>query len=116
MSRHIRVLAGEDSRSWEEGGGELQGVEHRKGVFELVGITVVEGQQRGGAGGQGSPVQPCCELRQGKYTIPPPRQNAPMGAQTLSASNPVISKDGPLSWRQRGNSFRSGPCSSPVRS
>src|SRR2546427_8969366 len=75
MSRHIRVLAGEDRRGREEGGGELQGVEHRKGVFELVGITVVEGQQRGGAGGQGSAVQPCCELRQGKHRItPPPRE------------------------------------------
>src|SRR2546425_11863090 len=92
MSRHIRVLAGEDSRSWEEGGGELQGVEHRKGVFELVGITVVEGQQRGGAGGQGSAIQPCCELRQGKDRIPALRGNGHLVVKTLTTSKPGVAE------------------------
>src|SRR3989475_10980183 len=82
MSRHIRVLAGEDRRGREEGGGELQGVEHRKGVFELVGITVVEGQQRGGAGGQGGAVQPCWEMRQGKDKKTAPRGDGQPGGKT----------------------------------
>src|SRR2546426_2012866 len=100
MSRHIRVLAGEDSRSWEEGGGELQGVEHRKGVFELVGITVVEGQQRGGAGGQGSAVQPCCELRQRKHRIPALRESGHLVAKPLTTSNPVIAEDENLRYHR----------------
>src|SRR3989442_12867265 len=89
MSRHIRVLAGEDRRGREEGGGGLQGVEHRKGVFELVGITVVEGQQRGGARGQGRTIQPCRELRQGKDKIPPPPRSPHLATTPTTTSNPA---------------------------
>src|SRR2546428_12679222 len=94
MSRHIRVLAGEDRRGREEGGGELQGVEHRKGVFELVGITVVEGQQRGGAGGEGGAGQPYCGFRQGKKRISAPPGKGPLGGKPLPTFKPGVAEGG----------------------
>ena len=93
VSRHIRKLVDEAHRGQEKGGRELQRVENRNGVLKLIGITVVEGQQRGGAGRQGSAVQPFRELRQGKHGIPARRENGHLIGKSPTASNPVIAED-----------------------
>src|SRR5438445_9515621 len=93
VNRHLRRLLDEAHRGWEKGGRELQRVENRNGVLKLIGITVVEGQQRGGAGRQGSAVQPFRELRQGKHGIPARRENGHLIGKSPTASNPVIAED-----------------------
>ena len=93
VSRHIRKLAGKACRGREKRGWELQRVEHRNGVLELFRITVVERQQRGGAGGQGRSVQPFRELRQGKHAKPTLRESGHLVGKPLTASDLVIAED-----------------------
>src|SRR2546427_12254580 len=94
VGRHTRTLAGEARRGREKGGGECQLVEYRKGAFELLSITVVEGQQRGGARGQLRAVQPFCELRHRKDGGPTLRESGHPGGEPLTTSNPGITSEG----------------------
>src|SRR6266705_3301142 len=93
VSRHIRQLVYEAHRGRGKGGRELQRVENRNGVLKLIGITVVEGQQRGGAGRQRSGVEPSRELGQGKHGVPTLRESGLLVGKSPTASNPVIAED-----------------------
>src|SRR5437867_12035565 len=91
VSRHIRKLVDEAHRGQEKGGRELQRVENRDGVLKLIGITVVEGQQGGGAWGQWRAVQPFRELGHGMYGVSTLRDGGHEVGRPLAAPNRVIS-------------------------
>src|SRR5439155_8259759 len=93
VSRRIRKLAGKASRGREKCARELERVEHRNGVLELIGITAVEGQQRGGTGEPASAVQPFRELRQGKHGVPTLREHGHLVGKPLTHTNLVITED-----------------------
>src|SRR5881397_4045454 len=93
VSRHIRKLVDEAHRGQEKGGRELQRVENRNGVLKLIGITVVEGQQCGGAGGQWRAVKPFRELGQGKHGVSTLRESSHLVGKSPTASDSVIAED-----------------------
>jgi hypothetical protein len=93
VSRHIRKLVDDTRRGREKGGRELQRVEHRKSVFELLSITVIERQQHGGVGGQRSAVQPFRELLHCKDGIPVFGQSFHLGMKALAASDSMVAED-----------------------
>jgi len=60
---------------------------------ELIGITAVECQQRGGTGGQGRALQPFREFLHCKDGIPVFGQSFYLGMKALAASDSMIAED-----------------------